>query len=85
MKAFARFKSEIWCLDLAYVDKLAKHNNSVKYILFPQDQFERTVDAKGVKSKNSKETFRAFLSMITKKNRLGKIWVDKGTEFAREF
>ena len=26
MKAFARFKNEIWCLDLAYVDKLAKDN-----------------------------------------------------------
>ena len=24
MKAFARFKNEIWCMDLAYVDKLAK-------------------------------------------------------------
>ena len=24
MKAFARFKNEIWCMDLAYIDKLAK-------------------------------------------------------------
>ena len=24
MRAFARFKSEIWCMDLVYVDKLAK-------------------------------------------------------------
>ena len=24
MKAFTRFKNEIWCMDLAYVDKLAK-------------------------------------------------------------
>ena len=24
MRAFARFRNEIWCLDLAYVDKLAK-------------------------------------------------------------
>ena len=30
MKAFARFKNEIWCMDLAYVDKLAKDNNGVK-------------------------------------------------------
>ena len=33
MKAFARFKNEIWCMDLAYVDKLAKDNNGVKYLL----------------------------------------------------
>ena len=30
MKAFARFKSEILCMDLAHVDKLAKDNNGVK-------------------------------------------------------
>ena len=68
MKAFARFKNEIWCMDLAYVDKLAKDNNGVKYLLVRQDLFDRTVDAKGMKSKGSKETVRAFLSMITKKN-----------------
>ena len=31
------------------------------------------------------EIVRAFLSMITKKNRPKKTWVDKGTEFAAEF
>ena len=30
MRAFARFKNEIWCMDLAYADKLAKDNNGVK-------------------------------------------------------
>ena len=80
MKAFARFKNEICCLDLAYVDKLAKDNNGVKYLLVRQDLFDRTIDAKGMKSKDSKETIRAFLSMITKKNRRKKIWVDKETE-----
>ena len=43
MKAFARFKKEIWCMDLAYVDKLAQDNNSVKYLLVRQDLFDRTV------------------------------------------
>ena len=68
MKAFARFKTEIWCMDMAYVDKLAKENNGVKYLLVRQDLFDRTVDAKGMKSKDSKETVREFLTMITKKN-----------------
>ena len=85
MKAFVRFKSEIWCMDLAYVDKLAKDNNAVKYLLVRQDLFDRTVDAKGMKSKDSKETVRASLSMITKKNRLRRIWVDNGTEIVGEF
>ena len=30
MKAFARFKIEIWCMDLAYDGELAKGNNDVK-------------------------------------------------------
>ena len=38
-----------------------------------------------MKKKDSKETVRAFLSMITNKNRPNKIWVHKGTEFAGEF
>ena len=48
MKAFARFKNEIWCMDLACVDKLAKDNNGVKHILVRQDLFGRTVDANGM-------------------------------------
>ena len=72
-------------MDWTYVDKLAIDNNGVKYILVRQDLFDRTVDAKGMKSKDSKETVPAFLPMITKKNRPKKFWVDKGTEFAGEF
>ena len=85
MKAFARFKNEIWCIDLAYVDKLAKDKNGVKYLLVRQDLLDRTVDAERMKSKDSKETVHAFLSMITKQNRPRNNWVDKGTEFAEEF
>ena len=39
MKAFAGFKNEIWCMDWAYVDKLAKDKNGVKYLLVRQDLF----------------------------------------------
>ena len=72
-------------MDLAYVEKLTKDNNGVKYFLVRQDLFDRTVDAKGMKTKDSKETVRVFLFMITKKNRPKKIWVDKGAEIAGEF
>ena len=68
MKAFAGFKKEICCVDLAYVDKQAKDNNSVKYLLVRQDLFDRSVDAKGMKAKDFGEKVRAFLTMITKKN-----------------
>ena len=85
MRAFARFRNEIWCMDLAYVDKLSKENNGVKYLLVRQDLFDRTVNAKGMKTNDSQETMKAFSSMITKRNRPKKIWVDKGTEFAGAF
>ena len=85
MRAFARFRNEIWCIDLADVDKLAKGINGVKYLLVRQDLFDRTVNAKGMKTKDAQETVKAFSSMITKRNRPKKIWVDKGTEFARAF
>ena len=64
-------------MDLAYFDKLAKENNSVKYLLVRQDLFDRTVNAKGMKTNDSHETVKAFSSMITKRNRPKKIWVDK--------
>ena len=38
-----------------------------------------------MKTKDSQETVKAFSSMITKKNRPKKIWVEKGTEFAGAF
>ena len=85
MRAFARFRNEIWCMDLDDVDKLSKENNGVKYLLVPQDLFDRTVNAKAMKTKDSQETVKAFSSMITKRNRPKKIWVDKGTEFAGAF
>ena len=85
MRAFARLKDEIWCMDLACVDKLAKNKNGVRYLLVRQDLFDRTVDAKGMKAKDSKETVKTFSKMITKKNRSNKIWVDRGTEFVGEF
>ena len=46
MKAFVRFINEMWCMDLAYVDKLAKENNDVKYLIVRKDLFDRTVNAK---------------------------------------
>ena len=81
MKAFARYKNELWCTDLAYVDKLAKDKNGVKYLLVHQDLFYRTGDAKGMETKDSKETVCEFLTMITKKSRLKKDPIRYNTKF----
>ena len=62
-----------------------QENNGVKYLLVSQDLFDRTVNAKVMKTKDFQETVKAFSSMITKRNRPKKIWVDKGTELAGAF
>ena len=72
-------------MGLAYDDSLPKKNNGVKYLLVRQDLFDRTVNAEGIKTKDSQETVKAFSSMITESNRLKQICVDKGTEFAGAF
>ena len=73
MKAFVSSEKELWCMDLAYVDKLAKDNNGVKYFSLRRDLFDRILDANGIKRKNSNETVGAFLTMITKKTGSKKI------------
>ena len=85
MRAFARFRNEKWCMELAYVDKLAKKNNGVKSLPVRRDLFDRAVKAKRMKTKDSQETVKTFSSLITKRNRLKKIWVNKGTEIAGAF
>ena len=81
LRAFARLKGEVWCLDPAHVDKLAKDNNGVKYLIVHQDLFDRIVDAKAMKTEDSKETIKHFQKDY-QKNRPKKIWVNRGTEFA---
>ena len=72
-------------MDPTYVDKRANDKNGVKYLLVRQDLFDGTVDTEGMKTKDSKKTVGAFLTMITKKNRPKKFSVDKGTEFGGVF
>ena len=58
---------------------------TLKYLLVRQDLFDRTLNAKGMKTKDSQGNVKAFSSMITKLNRPKNIWDDKGTEFAGAF
>ena len=56
-------------MNIASVDKLAKDNSGVKQQPVRQELFDITVDSERVKTKESKETVRAFFITITKKNR----------------
>ena len=53
MKAFASLKNEVWCMELAYVDKLIQDNNVPKFLLVSQHLVDRTVDAKGMETKGN--------------------------------
>ena len=71
-------------MNLAYVDKLAKVNNGVKYLLVRPDLSERTVDTKRMK-KDCQETARAFIDYDCKKEPTQNMWVDERIEFAGGF
>ena len=75
--------NEIWSLDLAYVDKLAKHNRGVRYLLVAVDCLSRYSRVEPLKTKYAKETTEAFKKMI-KTKQPKKVWVDQGTEFKGE-
>ena len=72
-------------MDLAFVDNLAKNNNRIKYLLVRQDMFVRTVDAKGIKTKDSTKTVKFFSGMVTKKSQPKTFWVNQGSELAEDF
>ena len=61
-------------MDIAYVVKLARDNNGVKYLLVRQSLFDRTVDAKEMKTKDSKKSVRTILTKILKKSPPKKLW-----------
>ena len=76
MKASARFKNEIWLMDLANIDKLAKDDNGVKHLLVRRDLCDGIVEPKGKMPKVSKETFRAYLTKKIEK-KIGSIRLHK--------
>ena len=89
-KKFPRLKvqayriNEIWSIDVAYMDKLAKYNNGVKYLLVAVDVLSRFLRVEPTKTKSTADSTRAFKRMITK-SIPEKVWLDKGSEFEGEF
>lgn len=84
-QVFARYINDIWCMDLAFVDKLSKENNGVKYLLVCVDVFSRFVRVQPMKNKYSHTAKEAFQKFISKEVRPNFLWVDQGTEFAGVF
>ena len=85
LQAFSKYINEIWCMDLAFVDKLASQNNEVKYLLVAVDIFSRFVRVQTMKTNYAEDTLQAFRKMVSRKNIPEKLWVDKGTEYGGTF
>ena len=84
LKVIAHEINEIWSLDLAYVDKIAKEKKDVKYLLVAEDCLSRHLRVKPLKSKYATKTAEAFSKLI-KNKRPKKVWVDAGTAFKGSF
>ena len=84
LKVIVNDLNEIWSLDLAHVDKLAKYNRDVKYLLVAFDCLSRYLRVEPLKTKYATETAKAFRNMI-KHKQPQKVWVDDGTEFLDAF
>lgn len=86
LKTYARNINEIWCIDVAYVDKLASYNDAYKFLLVCVDVLSRFVRVKPMKSLTSKSAQIALTDMLTDSPVYPKkLWSDKGREFQGQF
>ena len=67
LKVIVSDLNEIWSVDLAFVDKLAKYNSGVKYLLVAVDSLSRYLRVESLKTKCATETAQAFKKMIKHK------------------
>lgn len=79
--------NHIWSLDIAYMDKLAKQNNGMKYLLIAVDILSRFTRVAPMRGKTAPHTKKAFETMLgeTMAQKPVKCWVDEGGEFEGEF
>ena len=76
LKVIVNDLNEIWSLDLAYVDKLAKYKMQVKNLLVAVDCFSRYLRVEPLRTKYAIENAKAFRNMIKHKQSpsLGRCW-----------
>ena len=84
----ARLINDIWCMDLAEVDKLSWNSNT-KSLIVSVDVFSRFVRGQPMRNKNAETTRAAFIRMCSDQgNNLifpKKLWVNRGKEFFGDF
>ena len=60
LQAFSKYINEIWCIDLAFVDKLASQNNGIKYLLVAVDIFHEICQSSNNENKVCQRHFKSF-------------------------
>ena len=75
---------EIWPLDLALIEEIAKYKHDVEYLLDAIHCMSRYIRVEPLKSKYATTIAEAFKLVITTKEPK-KQWVDKCTEFQGSF
>ena len=90
LQAHATHINDIWCMDLAQVDKLSDWNSGIKYLMVVVDIFSRFVRVEPMRNKNAETSKRAFLRLCFKRDQdviiyPRKLWVDRGKEFMGDF
>ena len=85
----ARFINDIWCMDLAQVDKLANWNSNTKFLMVCVDIFSRFIRVEPMKNKSSATTKNSFIKMCYQSHNTvslpKRLWVDRGKEFFGDF
>lgn len=87
LKAVSPAIDEIWSMDLAYVDKVAHHNDKIHYLLVSVDVLSRFLRVEPLVNKRADTAKAGLVKMIERGGGRfpHKIWVDKGSEFFGAF
>ncbi len=86
LHAHATKIDDIWCIDLAQMDKLAQWNDNVYYLFVAIDIFSRFVRVSVLRNKTSKSPKTTFLKIMqSTRSQPRKIWSDRGKDFEGDF
>ena len=79
--------NDIWCMDIAYVDKIAMPNDGVKFLLVCEDVLSRYLRVEPLKRLTSVNVKYSLVAMLNECPTVHpyKIWTDQGREFDGNF
>ena len=79
---YSSYKDNLWCVDLADMELISKHNKGIKYLLCIIDLFSKYAWLVPLKDKKEVSIVNAFQKLLNSFDRkLNKMWVDQGSEF----